>query len=378
MKTVSKLSLVAAVSAVLSACGGSGSGSSSFLPGTAGFTITGTVPGTLIEAFCDDGSYHVVASTKNATGRHPFELELPDSLACRIVMITNEDDPADKVVTPIKMIKQNGQGGIAISAKGELIDLGHVNLAMNRLEMLKDANGDGVEDVPREVILDDDASGVIEIHNGGNDALDKDNDGIIEVYEDDDGDGISNHDDDDDDDDGIRDELDDRDDDFDDDGITNDKDVDDDNDGIEDEADSDDDNDGIDDETDSDDDNDGISDDQEDEDSGEDSDGEGDGESDDDGDEGDEGGVVTPVDPGEPTPGRLLASQCAQCHGTDGRSVSDIDSLLGEGSELAEEMLEMKHSTDRDDIMNLQAAGYTDEQIQQISDYFASLPGGND
>lgn len=378
MKTVSKLSLVAAVSAVLSACGGSGSGSSSFLPGTAGFTITGTVPGTLIEAFCDDGSYHVVASTKNATGRHPFELELPDSLACRIVMITNEDDPADKVVTPIKMIKQNGQGGIAISAKGELIDLGHVNLAMNRLEMLKDANGDGVEDVPREVILDDDASGVIEIHNGGNDALDKDNDGIIEVYEDDDGDGISNHDDDDDDDDGIRDELDDRDDDFDDDGITNDKDVDDDNDGIEDEADSDDDNDGIDDETDSDDDNDGISDDQEDEDSGEDSDGEGDGESDDDADEGDEGGVVTPVDPGEPTPGRLLASQCAQCHGTDGRSVSDIDSLLGEGSELAEEMLEMKHSTDRDDIMNLQAAGYTDEQIQQISDYFASLPGGND
>jgi hypothetical protein len=378
MKTVSKLSLVAAVSAVLSACGGSGSGSSSFLPGTAGFTITGTVPGTLIEAFCDDGSYHVVASTKNATGRHPFELELPDSLACRIVMITNEDDPADKVVTPIKMIKQNGQGGIAISAKGELIDLGHVNLAMNRLEMLKDANGDGVEDVPREVILDDDASGVIEIHNGGNDALDKDNDGIIEVYEDDDGDGISNHDDDDDDDDGIRDELDDRDDDFDDDGITNDKDVDDDNDGIEDEADSDDDNDGIDDETDSDDDNDGISDDQEDEDSGEDSDGEGDGEADDDGDEGDEGGVVTPVDPGEPTPGRLLASQCAQCHGTDGRSVSDIDSLLGEGSELAEEMLEMKHSTDRDDIMNLQAAGYTDEQIQQISDYFASLPGGND
>ncbi|MGB5442492.1 MAG: hypothetical protein WBN57_07690 [Gammaproteobacteria bacterium] len=378
MKTVSKLSLVAAVSAVLSACGGSGSGSSSFLPGTAGFTITGTVPGTLIEAFCDDGSYHVVASTKNATGRHPFELELPDSLACRIVMITNEDDPADKVVTPIKMIKQNGQSGIAISAKGELIDLGHVNLAMNRLEMLKDANGDGVEDVPREVILDDDASGVIEIHNGGNDALDKDNDGIIEVYEDDDGDGISNHDDDDDDDDGIRDELDDRDDDFDDDGITNDKDVDDDNDGIEDEADSDDDNDGIDDETDSDDDNDGISDDQEDEDSGEDSDGEGDGEADDDGDEGDEGGVVTPVDPGEPTPGRLLASQCAQCHGTDGRSVSDIDSLLGEGSELAEEMLEMKHSTDRDDIMNLQAAGYTDEQIQQISDYFASLPGGND
>ena len=33
----------------------------------------------------------------------------------------------------------------------------------------------------------------------------------------------------------------------------------------------------------------------------------------------------------DPTLDRLLASQCAQCHGTDGRAVGDIDSLAWRG-----------------------------------------------
>lgn len=74
---------------------------------------------------------------------------------------------------------------------------------------------------------------------------------------------------------------------------------------------------------------------------------------------------------------RLLASQCAQCHGTDGRAVGDMDSLAGESfQELLEELLEMKNSTDTDDIMHRQARGYSDEQLRSIADYFSRLPGG--
>ncbi len=75
---------------------------------------------------------------------------------------------------------------------------------------------------------------------------------------------------------------------------------------------------------------------------------------------------VTPV-----SKGQALAAQCAQCHGTDGRSVADIDSLAGE-DDLTGEMLEMKYGTDLG-MMELQAHGYTDAEIQAIAAYFASI-----
>jgi cytochrome c553 len=73
-------------------------------------------------------------------------------------------------------------------------------------------------------------------------------------------------------------------------------------------------------------------------------------------------------------PGRLLAAQCAQCHGTNGYSVGGFDSLAGEtASSMFEELLEMK--TDRTpDIMDIQARGYTDAQLWLIANYYASLP----
>jgi cytochrome c553 len=84
----------------------------------------------------------------------------------------------------------------------------------------------------------------------------------------------------------------------------------------------------------------------------------------------------------DPDIDRLLASQCAQCHGTNGNAVGDIDSLAGEDfNELVDEMLEMKADDDLDDIMHRQARGYSDEQIRRIAAYFASLPpadGGED
>lgn len=71
--------------------------------------------------------------------------------------------------------------------------------------------------------------------------------------------------------------------------------------------------------------------------------------------------------------GRLLAAQCAQCHGTDGYSQTDIDSLAGE-KDIAEELKEMRLEKDADDIMAKHAHGYTDAEINLISEYFASLP----
>lgn len=85
---------------------------------------------------------------------------------------------------------------------------------------------------------------------------------------------------------------------------------------------------------------------------------------------------VTPNGTMVPDGARLLAAQCFQCHGTDGRSRTGIDSLLGESEgEILEEMREMKQKT-KSDIMHSQAKGYTDAQIRAIAAYFASFSGG--
>ncbi len=247
---------------LIAACGGSSSDGGGTSSST--YSLTGTVPGTLIEAYCDDGSYYSVKSTDNGTDRHPFDLELPKNLSCRVVLITNEENETTKVVTSIKLTDKDGNTSIVFTSSGEDIDLGFVDLPLSRSDMSSDSNGDGVEDFPLEVTVTDSA---IVIVLKTDDPMDDDNDGIINVYEDDDGDGISNRDDDDDDNDGIKD-IDDNDNDgdgindndLDHDGISNGQDKDDDNDGLPDKDDPDDDNDGINDDQDDDDDNDGISD----------------------------------------------------------------------------------------------------------------------
>ena len=79
-----------------------------------------------------------------------------------------------------------------------------------------------------------------------------------------------------------------------------------------------------------------------------------------------------------PPAGRLLAAQCAQCHGTGG-SGRGFDELAGESAQkIYNELREMKHRTRVEGIMDRQARGYTDQQLRVIADYFASLPGGGD
>lgn len=76
----------------------------------------------------------------------------------------------------------------------------------------------------------------------------------------------------------------------------------------------------------------------------------------------------------QPPAGRLLASQCAQCHGTNGQSVGGIDKLAGESAqEIYQELLEMKYSSKTNDLMHRQAKGYNESQLWLISQYYGSL-----
>lgn len=71
---------------------------------------------------------------------------------------------------------------------------------------------------------------------------------------------------------------------------------------------------------------------------------------------------------------RLLASQCAQCHGTEGQAVGDMDGLAGEEfQDLYDKLLDFKRKDDHD-VMHYQIQGYTEDQLYRIASYYASLP----
>lgn len=77
-----------------------------------------------------------------------------------------------------------------------------------------------------------------------------------------------------------------------------------------------------------------------------------------------------------PPAGRLLASQCAQCHGSNGNGPG-FDKLAGMSArEMSNELLEMKYRVLPEGIMDRQAHGYTDAQIQLIANYFAGQTAG--
>ena len=67
--------------------------------------------------------------------------------------------------------------------------------------------------------------------------------------------------------------------------------------------------------------------------------------------------------------GRLLASNCFQCHGTNGHG---MESLAGESArEISEELFEMKQKPAGADMMHVHAQGYTTDQVNKIADYFS-------
>lgn len=68
-------------------------------------------------------------------------------------------------------------------------------------------------------------------------------------------------------------------------------------------------------------------------------------------------------------PGRTLAANCFQCHGTNGYG---LEHLAGESAkEIVDELTEMQTKNPRADIMNVHAKAYTKAEIQLIADFFA-------
>ncbi len=74
----------------------------------------------------------------------------------------------------------------------------------------------------------------------------------------------------------------------------------------------------------------------------------------------------------DPNLARNLAATCANCHGTNGRSLGGMESLAGEPKEKLLQKLNDFRSGDKPaTIMHQIVAGYSDEQLALISAWFA-------
>ena len=73
--------------------------------------------------------------------------------------------------------------------------------------------------------------------------------------------------------------------------------------------------------------------------------------------------------------GAYLASNCANCHGTSGRSVGAMPSLSGQNKEyIALQMRAFRDGQRPATIMHQLSKGYSDAQIDAIAAHFASQP----
>ena len=85
--------------------------------------------------------------------------------------------------------------------------------------------------------------------------------------------------------------------------------------------------------------------------------------------------LAQPAHTEDETVNRLLASQCAQCHGTNGYSQNDIEGIAGEeAKDMFEDLSDMKGEDQPENIMDHQALGYSDDQIRRIAQFYATLP----
>ena len=72
------------------------------------------------------------------------------------------------------------------------------------------------------------------------------------------------------------------------------------------------------------------------------------------------------------TPPPYFAANCANCHGTDGKSTAAIPGIAGKDKDWLEEVLKAyKQGTRPATIMHQLAKGYTDEEIAILADYFS-------
>ena len=70
--------------------------------------------------------------------------------------------------------------------------------------------------------------------------------------------------------------------------------------------------------------------------------------------------------------GRLLASNCFQCHGTNGRGPG-FEDIAGESPEkIYKELVEMRAGKEGRGLMVKHAMGYTDEQLRLLAQWLST------
>jgi cytochrome c553 len=87
--------------------------------------------------------------------------------------------------------------------------------------------------------------------------------------------------------------------------------------------------------------------------------------------------VAGPVSAQQPDPrsAQYIAANCANCHGTQGRSAGAMPSLAGQKKEfLAEQMRAFRDGKKAATIMHQLAKGYSDAQIDMLAEHFARQP----
>ncbi len=71
-------------------------------------------------------------------------------------------------------------------------------------------------------------------------------------------------------------------------------------------------------------------------------------------------------------PGRLLASNCFQCHGTNGKGPG-FDRLAGQSANsIYSDLKEFQSGKEGNGIMARHALGYTDAQLRELSNWLAT------
>ena len=83
--------------------------------------------------------------------------------------------------------------------------------------------------------------------------------------------------------------------------------------------------------------------------------------------------AVGPVAAQDRNLARNLAANCANCHGTDGRSAGGMPALAGvKREEIVRLMREFREGKRPATIMHQLSKGYTDEQVELIAGWFAA------